>query len=138
MRVKNPHAVSPRVPAQRYSAQGESVPKARPRGVVDGKPVNIPVPVHIAMGGRRRLGRPGVGCPGEGVKADLPGKSGRSMPRRWTQAPSGVQVTEIPLPGKAPKLQVWQTVPETDTGGRGEYPQAFETTRVKELGKLVP
>ena len=30
------------------------------------------------------------------------------------------------------------TVPETDTGGRGEYPQALERTRVKELGKLAP
>ncbi len=87
MQVKNLHAVSPRFPAQRYSAQGESVPKARPRGVVDGKPVNIPAPVHIAMGGRRRLDRPGVGCPGEGDKADLPGKSGRLMPSHWTEAP---------------------------------------------------
>ena len=30
------------------------------------------------------------------------------------------------------------TVPQTDTGGRGENPQALETTRVKELGKIVP
>ena len=65
MGVKNPHAESPRFPAQRYSAQGESAPKARPKGVVDGKRVNIPVPDVIAMGGRRRLGEPGVGCPGE-------------------------------------------------------------------------
>ncbi len=50
MQVKNLHAVSPRVPAQRYSAQGESDPKARPKGVVDGKQVNIPVLVATAMG----------------------------------------------------------------------------------------
>ena len=31
-----------------------------------------------------------------------------------------------------------RSVPQTDTGGRGEYPQAFETTRVKELGKFEP
>jgi hypothetical protein len=62
MRVKNPHAVSPRVPAQRFSAQGESDPKARPKGVVDGKQVNTPVPIFAAMGGRRRLGQPAVGC----------------------------------------------------------------------------
>jgi hypothetical protein len=30
------------------------------------------------------------------------------------------------------------TVPQTDTGGQGENPQALERTRVKELGKLVP
>jgi hypothetical protein len=28
-------------------------------------------------------------------------------------------------------------VPETDTGGRGEYPQARERTPVKELCKLL-
>jgi hypothetical protein len=50
MRVKNPHAASPRVPAQRFSAQGESDPKARPKGVVDGKPVNIPALRITAMG----------------------------------------------------------------------------------------
>jgi len=50
MTVKNRHAVSPRVPAQRYSALGESDPKARPKGVVDGKQVNIPAPIIIAMG----------------------------------------------------------------------------------------
>ncbi|GAA3892786.1 hypothetical protein GCM10022228_00010 [Halomonas cibimaris] len=30
------------------------------------------------------------------------------------------------------------TVPQTNTGGQGENPQALETTRVKELGKMVP
>jgi hypothetical protein len=29
-------------------------------------------------------------------------------------------------------------VPETDSGGRGENPQAFEITTVKELGKIAP
>ena len=67
MRVKNPHAENPRVPAQRESAQGESAPKARARGVVDGKLVNIPVLRVAAMEGRRRLNLPGVGCPGESM-----------------------------------------------------------------------
>jgi hypothetical protein len=35
---------SPRVPEPWQSAQGQSVPKVRPRGVADGKRVNIPVP----------------------------------------------------------------------------------------------
>ena len=48
--VKNLPAENPRFPAQRYSAQGESDPKARPKGVVDGKRVNIPVPRITAMG----------------------------------------------------------------------------------------
>jgi hypothetical protein len=50
MRVKNPHAERPRFPAHRESEQGEPVPKTRPKGVADGKQVNIPVPGVIAMG----------------------------------------------------------------------------------------
>ena len=42
-------------------------PKARPKGVVDGKLVNIPVLCITAMRGRRRLNLPGVGCPGESM-----------------------------------------------------------------------
>ena len=43
------------------------------------------------------------------------------------------------LPRKAPaELIAVVTVPQTDTGRRGEYPKAFETTLVKELGKLTP
>ena len=42
-------------------------PKARPKGVVDGNPVNIPEPSVTAMGRRRRLDQPGVGCPGLSV-----------------------------------------------------------------------
>ena len=30
------------------------------------------------------------------------------------------------------------TVPQTDTGGRGEYPKALERTQPKELGKMTP
>ena len=47
--MKGPLAESPRFPAQRSSAQGESAPKARPKGVVDGKQVNIPVPPHSRL-----------------------------------------------------------------------------------------
>ena len=47
-------AVSPRFPGEGKSAQGQSDPKARPKGVVDGQQVNIPVPVCIPFGGLRR------------------------------------------------------------------------------------
>jgi hypothetical protein len=43
-------AVSLRFPEEGSSTQGQSVPKARPKGVVDGKQVNIPVPDRDAMG----------------------------------------------------------------------------------------
>jgi hypothetical protein len=42
--VKGLVAESPRFPAQRSSAQGESAPKVRARAVADGNPVNIPEP----------------------------------------------------------------------------------------------
>ena len=48
------------------------------------------------------------------------------------------EVTDTTLPGKAPKLQLRKTVPETDTGRQGENPKALERTRVKELGNIAP
>ena len=50
----------------------------------------------------------------------------------------GAEVSDTLLPGKASKLQLGTTVPQTDTGGRAEYAQALERTREKELGKLTP
>jgi hypothetical protein len=41
-RVRTPSAESPRFPGRGQSPQGKSEPKARPKGVVDGKRVNIP------------------------------------------------------------------------------------------------
>ena len=60
----------------------ETAPKARPKGVVDGKQVNIPVLGVTAKGGRRKLGYPGDGCPGLSVKVDDFGKSGSSLTLR--------------------------------------------------------
>ena len=43
------------------------------------------------------------------------------------------------LPRKAPvELTADVTVPQTDTGGRGEDPKALERTLPKELGKMTP
>ena len=50
----------------------------------------------------------------------------------------GAEVTDTTLPGKATKLQLYTTVPQTDTGARDEYSKALERTREKELGKLIP
>ena len=44
MQVKILHAESLRFPGEGKSAQGESDPKTRPKGVVDGRQVNIPAP----------------------------------------------------------------------------------------------
>ena len=43
------------------------------------------------------------------------------------------------LPRKAPvESTAVATVPQTDTGGRGEYPKALERTLPKELSKMTP
>ena len=48
------------------------------------------------------------------------------------------EVVDALLPGKAAKLQLTTTVPQTDTGARDEYSKALERTLEKELGKLTP
>ena len=42
------------------------------------------------------------------------------------------------LPGKAAIESRYVSVPQTDTGRRGENPQAIEITLAKELGKMDP
>ena len=56
--VRIPSAARLRFPGAGSSAQGKSGPKARPKGVVDGKLVDIPVPlnnVKESRQGRRRI-----------------------------------------------------------------------------------
>ena len=49
------------------------------------------------------------------------------------------KLTDPKLPRKVPvEITSIPTVPQTDTGGRGEYPKALERTLVKELGKIAP
>ena len=48
------------------------------------------------------------------------------------------EVSDTLLPGKATKLQLHTTVPQTDTGGQDENSKALERTQEKELGKLAP
>ncbi|QHN97218.1 uncharacterized protein DS421_18g625510 [Arachis hypogaea] len=53
---ENPMPRNLRVPPQGSSTEGESGPKIRPKGVVDGQQVNIPVLPLVGPEGRRRLG----------------------------------------------------------------------------------
>lgn len=50
MRIQCPE--NSRVPAQGSSAQGQSGPKVRPKGVIDGKKAYIPSPFFISPEGR--------------------------------------------------------------------------------------
>ena len=53
--------------------------------------------------------------------------------------PSGIEgLRGSILPRKATKGVHMESVPQTDTGSRGEYPKAHERIPVKELGKLHP
>ena len=52
-------------------------------------------------------------------------------------SPTGLNSLKV-VPRKASKLQLYKTVPQTDTGGRDEYSKALERTQEKELGKLIP
>ena len=63
----------------------------------------------------------------------------RAKPRRVNE--SQLAGLKWLIPGSQEKplsFSRWVTVPQTDTGGRAEYAQALERTRVKELGKLTP
>ena len=71
----------------------------------------------------------------------------RKMAARQIRQPPVKRVTRAKLcfakqqavvPGKASKLQLETTVPQTNTGARDEYSQALERTQEKELGKLIP
>ena len=57
--VRTLSAESPRFPGSGQSPQGKSVPKARPRGVVDGKQVNIPAPMLWSEAGEEKVGQSG-------------------------------------------------------------------------------
>ena len=55
------------------------------------------------------------------------------------RALSAHKLDDPQLPRKAPvELTADVTVPQTDTGGRGEDPKALERTLLKELGKMTP
>ena len=58
--------------------------------------------------------------------------------RRDDEDPRGLKWLIPCFQEKPLSFSRWLTVPQTDTGGRAEYAQALERTRVKELGKLTP
>ena len=67
------------------------------------------------------------------------GKSARAFNGEDGDEASGRKVRDSTLPRKASKCcNRKPTVPQTDTGRRGEYPKALERTLVQELGKLAP
>ena len=65
--------------------------------------------------------------------------NGESILRRDEESACAHKLDDPQLPRKASvELTANVTVPQTDTGGRGEDPKALERTLLKELGKMTP
>ena len=61
------------------------------------------------------------------------------IPRGDEEGACAHKLDDSQLSRKAPvELTANVTVPQTDTGGRGEDPKALERTLLKELGKMTP
>ena len=61
------------------------------------------------------------------------------IPRGDEEGACAHKLGDRPLPRKASVESTSSaTVPQTDTGGRGEDPKALERTLLKELGKMTP
>ena len=65
--------------------------------------------------------------------------NGESTLRGDEESACAHKLDDPQLPRKAPVESTADvTVPQTDTGGRGEDPKALERTLLKELGKMTP
>jgi hypothetical protein len=65
--------------------------------------------------------------------------NGESTLRRDEESACAHKLDDSQLSRKAPvESTAVVTVPQTDTGGRGEDPKALERTLLKELGKMTP
>jgi hypothetical protein len=92
--------------------------------------------------GRRRIVEPDTGSrfkPVGGPARRPRATNGGSTLRGDEEGACAHKLDNSQLPRKAPvESTAFVTVPQTDTGGRGEYPKALERTLLKELGKMTP
>ena len=92
--------------------------------------------------GRRKAVEPDTGCrfkPIGGLTRRPSATNGQSTLRGDEESACAHKLDDSQLPRKAPvELTAVVTVPQTDTGGRGEDPKALERTLLKELGKMTP
>ena len=92
--------------------------------------------------GRRQVAEPDTGCRfkpvGRLVRRPC-ATNGESILRGDEEGACAQKLGDPQLPRKAPvESTAGVTVPQTDTGGRGEDPKALERTLPKELGKMTP
>ena len=92
--------------------------------------------------GRRKAVEPDIGCwfkPIGGLVRRPCATNGESTLRGDEESACAHKLDDPQLPRKAPvESTAVVTVPQTDTGGRGEDPKALERTLPKELGKMTP
>ena len=94
--VRIPRTENPRFPEEGSSALGKSGPKARPRGVVDGQQVEIPVLTVWMKEWRRRLGDPAAGRAGASEVADIQANPDIGKAKAWSgwKAKASTEVIE--------------------------------------------
>ena len=99
-------------------------------------------PRMFPQGGRRNVAEPDIGYRFKPVGGPIRRPSatnGGSTLRGDEEGACAHKLDDSQLSRKAPvELTANVTVPQTDTGGRGEYPKALERTLLKELGKMTP
>src|SRR6266478_5675907 len=92
--------------------------------------------------GRRRTVEPDIGYrfkPVGGLVRRPSATNGESTLRGDEESACAHKLDDSQLPRKAPvESTAVVTVPQTNTGGRGEDPKALERTLLKELGKMTP
>ena len=91
--------------------------------------------------GRRKAVEPGIGYRFKPIGGHIRrpcATNGVSTLRGDEESACAHKLDDPQLPRKAPAGVAVVTVPQTDTGGRGEYPKALERSLSKELGKLTP
>jgi hypothetical protein len=92
--------------------------------------------------GRRKVVEPDIGYrfkPVDGLTRRPSATNSQATSRGDEESACAHKLDDPQLPRKAPvELTADVTVPQTDTGGRGEYPKALERTQPKELGKMTP
>ena len=92
--------------------------------------------------GRRRIVEPDIGYwfkPIGGPIRRPSATNGGSTLRGDEESACAHKLDNSQLSRKAPvELTAVVPVPQTNTGGRGEYPKALERTQPKELGKMTP
>ena len=105
--------------------------------MAEGQRVEIPALHVIRNAGTHREGAGGERedpCK-RGSRAE--GKSAARKGGSVTRTENEVGKRADPVPGKA-AMALRAPVPQTDTGGQGEEPEAGGRSTVKELGKMAP